>query len=371
MPSFSSFDLLPSLLATLAEQNLTRPTEIQVRTLPLLLQGASLVGIAETGSGKTLAYVLPLLHRLKSAEDAGSRVTEGGRPRGLVLVPSRELGEQVARVFKAFTHDTRLRVRTALGGSARAVARRNTSDPFEILVATPGRALQLLETEAVSFEDVRTLVLDEADQMLDPGFLPTAARIVDACPPQRQVALVSATLPGAVEALLPALFGSPPTVVQTRGSRRVVPTLTTDNRKIVDGRRFELLLSVLAEPTDGSTLVFVNNREQADKLARELDEAGIAHAVYRGEMDKQARKASLASFRDGAVRLLIATDLGSRGLDVEGVTRVVNYHMPHQHEAYLHRVGRTARAGRSGLVVNLYTGKDAKIIARLDKLQAR
>ncbi len=368
MSSFLDFELVPTLQATLAELSLVTPTEIQREALPALLQGRSLVGVAETGSGKTLTYVLPMLSQLKQAELEGSRVTADATPRGLVLVPSRELGEQVAKVFKQFTHDTRVRVRTVLGGSAADVARRNVSGPFEVLVATPGRLRKLLDAGAVHLTDVRTVVFDEADQMLDPGFLPDAAHLVGACPPHRQLALFSATLPTAIETLIGQLFRSPPLRIQTRGSHRVVPTLTTVNRKVVDGDRMPLLRTVLAEDPGARTLLFVNTREQSDKLVRALEEAGVPHAVYRGEMDKQERRQALAAFREGTVSLLIATDLASRGLDVEDVVRVVNYHLPHQVEAYLHRVGRTARAGKPGLVINFVTERDAPMMVKLEKL---
>lgn len=370
MSTFRDLDLLPTLQQTLAELGFHTPTEVQRETVPALLQGRSLVGVAETGSGKTLAYVLPLLSQLKTAELEGSRVTAEATPRALVLVPSRELGEQVAKVFKQFTHDTRVRVRVLLGGAAADVVRRTLSGPFEVLVATPGRLRKLVDAGTVHLGDVRTVVFDEADQMLDPGFLPDAAFLVAQCPPQRQLALFSATVPGEIEALITELFRTPPLRVQTRGSHRVVPTLTTVNRTVVDGDRLPLLRTVLAEAPGARTLLFVNTREQSDKLVRALVEAGVPHAVYRGEMDRQERRRSLAAFRDGTVPLLIATDLASRGLDVEDVARVVNYHLPHQVEAYLHRVGRTARAGKPGLVINFVTERDAPMMARIERLAA-
>ncbi|MCC7108365.1 MAG: DEAD/DEAH box helicase, partial [Deltaproteobacteria bacterium] len=193
MPTFADLTLLPSILATLAEQKLKTLTEIQQRALPALLAGRSVVGVAETGSGKTLAYALPILHALKTLENEGSKVDAAGRPRAVVVVPTRDLGEQVSKVFKPFTHTTRLRVRTVLGGTDIAVAKKNVAGPFEVLVATPGRLVKLLDRRLVDFSDVRTLVFDEADQMLDQGFLPDAGQIVRACPRERQLALFSAT----------------------------------------------------------------------------------------------------------------------------------------------------------------------------------
>jgi ATP-dependent RNA helicase RhlE len=369
LPSFAQLDLLDTLQLCLAEQQLVTPTEIQSRAIPELLGGASVVGVAETGSGKTLAYALPILHVLKSMELAGVPVANPAEPRAAVIVPTRELGEQVARVFRTFTHTTRLRVRTALGGAKMAIARENVKGPFEILVATPGRLIQLLDQKGVSLAAIKFLVLDEADQLLDLGFLPDAAKIANACPPARQMALFSATFPGPVEQLVARIFQHP-VILRTAGAQRTVATLKTSNRTVADGKRFELLEALLAGGLDGSTLIFTNTREQCDKLAAQLKEAGHAVGVYRGEMDPTERRRSLQAFRDGAVPLLVATDVGARGLDVENVNRVINYHLPREMQTYLHRVGRTARAGREGEVINFVTERDAVLVAKLGSVAA-
>ena len=197
MTRFTDFDLLPTLQATLVEKGLVTPTEIQERVVPALLSGRSVVGVAETGSGKTLAYALPILHALKGLELQGQPVRTNGRPRAVVIAPTRELGEQISKVLKLFTHTTRLRVRTVLGGTTLEVAKRNVAGPFEVLVATPGRVVKLLERGLVNLTDVRLLVFDEVDQMLDQGFLPDAERLASACPPLRQMALFSATVSAA------------------------------------------------------------------------------------------------------------------------------------------------------------------------------
>lgn len=369
MSTFTGFDLLPTLQATLSEKGFVTPTEIQERALPLLLAGRSLVAVAETGSGKTLAYALPVLHALKSLENEGDRVTVEGRPRAVVVVPSRELGEQVTRVFKPFTHTTRLRVRSINGATLEA-GKRNIQGQFEVLVATPGRLLKLLECELLSLDDVRTLVFDEADQMVDKGFLPDARRIVDACPPERQVALFAATVSKSVQALLDELF-SGVEVIRSEGSDRLVTTLKTDNRDVPDGKRFPVLESLLKKSAPGGTLIFTNTRAQCDQLVRELKGIGRDCVVYRGEMDKAERRANLKKFRDGKIDLLVSTDLASRGLDIEHVGRVINYHLPRQMENYLHRAGRTARAGREGLVVNLVTERDRPLIDQLASVRPR
>jgi superfamily II DNA/RNA helicase len=369
MNSFADFALLPTLQESLVEKNLTKPTEIQAQAVPALLAGRSVVGVAETGSGKTLAFALPILHRLKTLELQGNPITVYGEPRAIVVVPTRELGEQVAKAFKPFTHTTRLRVRSLLGGTTMEQAKRSLQGAFEVLVATPGRLIKMMEAGLVTLGDVRTLVLDEADQMLDHGFLPDVRRIVKACPADRQLALFSATVRPAVETLIADLFNDAE-VFRSAGSHRVVPTLTTTQQTVVGGKRFPLLERLLGKKVEGGTILFTNTREQCDKLADELEQAGWPCVVYRGEMDKVERRKNLKAFREGGVDLLISTELAARGLDVEHVGRVINYHLPQQMENYLHRVGRTARAGRPGLVINFVTELDTPLVSKLDGVRA-
>jgi ATP-dependent RNA helicase RhlE len=369
MNTFTEFGLLTTLQETLVEKQILRPTEIQARAIPALLCGRSIVGIAETGSGKTLAYALPAMHHIKSLEITGDAITLSARPRALVVVPTRELGEQVTKAFKPFTHTTRLRVRSVLGGTTTEVAKRGLAGAFEILVATPGRLVQMLERRLVDLDDVRMLILDEADQMLDHGFLPDVTRIIQASPQKRQLALFSATVSPAVEKLIADLF-SGAEVIRSAGSHRVVPTLTTLQQLVIDGQRFPLLERLLKKKVEGGTILFTNTREQCDKLADQLAAAKIACVIYRGEMDKVERRQNLKLFREGAVDLLVSTDLASRGLDVDHVGRVINYHLPQQMENYLHRVGRTARAGRPGLVVNFVTERDAPLVSQLESVRA-
>ncbi len=365
MNSFSDFGLLPSLLHTLKEKRITRPTEIQSQAIPLMMSGQSVVGVAETGSGKTLTYVLPLLHALRSLEDDGKAVTLESSPRAVVMIPTSELGDQVSKVFKAFTHTTRLRIRPALGGMTFEQARRNVAGPFEVLLATPGRLVQLMERDLINLSDVRMLIFDEADQMLDQGFLPDSDMIVDACPKDMQMALFSATVSTAVQELMNKIFANAE-VIRTSGSGKVVKSLSTQNVIVKDGQRWPQFEKILAKPVQGGTLVFTNTREQCDKLAEELLAKGYTCAVYRGEMDKNERKANLKKFRDGKIDLLVSTDLAARGLDLDHVGRVVNYHLPKQKENYLHRAGRTARAGKAGLVINLVTERDERLLAMLE-----
>lgn len=366
-PTFKDFSLLPTLKQTLKEIKISKPTEIQQKALPILLGGQSVVGVAETGSGKTLSYSLPILQKLKTQEDEGDAITNEHAPRALIITPSRELGEQVSKVLKQFTHLTRLRVRTILGGTSMDVAKESVKGKFEILVATPGRLVQMLGRNQVDLSDTKFLVFDEADQMLDKSFLNDAKIIVDACNEKKQIALFSATVSETVQKLMSDLVPDAE-VIRTEGSNRVVSTLTTENVKVVDGKRFPLLEKLFKKSVKGGTLIFTNTREQCDKLAEEMTKKGMKCVIYRGEMDKIERRKNLKAFRDGTVECMISTDLASRGLDVEHVERVINYHMPKHLENYLHRVGRTARAGRSGLVVNFITERDLTILKQIEKV---
>lgn len=370
---FSDFNFIQSLKETLKEKNFIQTTDIQSQVLPVILAGRSVVGVSETGSGKTLAYVLPILQILKTLENQNNPVVMEAQPRAAVIVPSRELGEQVSKVFKLFTHATRLRVRSVLGGSAAAVAKQNIKAPFEVLVATPGRLIQLMDLELINLCDTRILIFDEADQMLDPAFLPDANRIAEACARQLQLGLFSATISTGTEDLIASLF-SKAEVIRSQNSQtlshskavKTVASLKTKNIKVLDGKRYPLFEKILQEKNPGSTLIFVNTRAQCDIVFELMKKSGFECLCYRGEMDKVERRANLRSFRDGKVKFLISTDLGSRGLDIEHIDRVINYHLPQQVENYLHRVGRTARAGRAGEVINLVTDRDKVLISRLD-----
>lgn len=365
MNTFTEFGLLPSLLKTLKTQKISTPTEIQKFTIPLIMSGQSVVGVSETGSGKTLAYALPLMHFLRDLEESGRPVTEPRSPRVIVMVPSRDLGEQVAKVFKVFTHDTRLRVRSALGGMALEQARRNVEGPFEILLATPGRLIQMLNKNLVDLSGVKILVFDEADQMLDQGFISDSNQIVEACSQEIRLALFSATVSKPVEELMNSLFAKAE-IIRSSGAGKTVKTLKTVNETIIDGVRWPIFEKILKTKIDGGTIVFANTREQCDKIAKQMTDNGYPCLLYRGEMEKTERRANLKKFRSGEVPTLIATDLASRGLDVENVARVVNYHLPQEMENYIHRAGRTARAGRVGLVINLVTERDLKLIAKIE-----
>ncbi|MEZ6188593.1 MAG: DEAD/DEAH box helicase [Planctomycetota bacterium] len=368
MTSFADLSLLPSLLGTLAELGLTEPTRVQREAIPPQLAGRGVVAVSETGSGKTLAFALPMLHQLKALEAGGDAVDSASRPRGLVLVPGRELGEQVCKVFKSLTHDTRLRVRSVLGGTKKQRARQNVGGMFEVLVATPGRLQQFLDSGELRLDDLRALVLDEADSLLAVDFLPVVRQVVAASPASARLALFAATFPAAYEETVAQLFGGDPVRVR---SGQALETLTTINRNVTEEQRFEALGKVLAQDPEVPTLLFANTRQQCERLAAWLGEQGVAFGNYRGQMDATERRQSLAAFRRGELRLLVTTDLGGRGLDLEGLERVINVFLPQDLEDYLHRAGRTARAGRPGTVVNLVTKRDLPLLRQIQGLGRR
>jgi len=284
------------------------------------------------------------------------------------VVPTRELGEQVAKAFKPFTHTTRLRVRALLGGTTMEVAKRSLQGAFEVLVATPGRLIKMMDADSSRSAMFRTLVLDEADQMLDHGFLPDVRRIVKECPAERQLAMFSATVPllsrSSLRISLPG--GSHPQPREPPGCPD--PQHHPANGR--GGKRFPLLEQLLGKKVEGGTILFTNTREQCDKLADELVKAGWPCVIYRGDMDKTERRRNLKMFREGGSPPSDLYRSCLRGLDVEHVGRVINYHMPQQMENYLHRVGRTARAGRSGLVVNFVTERDVPLMRKLDDVRS-
>jgi superfamily II DNA/RNA helicase len=366
MPAtFSELNLLDSLQRTLAEQELVHLTPIQRLALPEMLARRSVVAVAETGSGKTISYVLPILDRLRRMEEDDNPVVLESEPRALVIVPSRELADQVARVFKVFTHHTRVRVRRVFGGQKMRKSRDAVAGVFEVLVSTPGRLVQLLDRGSLRLDGVRFVVLDEADQLLDLGFLKQVMGVVGAVQSRRQLGTFSATMSPQLEELARDLF---PDAIHLRTERvsQLPATLVTRHVDVPDGRRVDALRPLLAEPTEGGTILFANTRAQCDRIVSWVREAGLPCEGIRSDMDPVARRRHLRAFRAGELPFLVSTDVAGRGLDVDHVGRVINVHLPREMDNYVHRAGRTARAGRDGLLINLVTPRDAPLLEALD-----
>jgi ATP-dependent RNA helicase RhlE len=334
--SFKDLGVSAPVVRALASRDIRVPFRIQTLVLPDALAGLDVVAESPTGSGKTLAFALPIVER----SDASDR-----RPTALVLVPTRELAVQVAEDLSSVAPAKGLRVAAVYGGTPLAGQARRTSDAH-VLVATPGRLQDLVRRGSVSLAHVRILVLDEADRMLDMGFRPQVDDLVRRMPTARQTMLFSATLAGNVDGLVHAYTANPVRIEAARQARAVVP-VAHRFLPVTRETKLDALVEVLAAAED-LALVFVRTKRGADRLARALSRRDVAAAALHGDMSQGARERALGRFRSGAVRTLVATDVAARGLDLDRITDVVNYDPPQDDDGYLHRVGRTGRAGCGG-----------------------
>ena len=344
-PSFSELGLPPQLVAALAERNITAAFPIQARTLADALAGRDVLGRGETGSGKTLAFGLPLLARLST-----SGKSRPGAPRALVLVPTRELAQQVHDVLAPLARSLGLYTVAVYGGSPYERQVRALRRGVDVVVATPGRLLDLVERRAASLEEVGVAVVDEADHMADLGFLPAVTEILDQTPAEGQRMLFSATLDRGVDAIVRRYLTDPAT---HNVAPEAAPVAASDHRFFTVARRDKaaVLAEIAARP--GRTLVFVRTKAGADELVVELRRAGVEAGAIHGDLPQGARRRALEAFASGRVRVLVATDVAARGIHVDDVDLVVHFDLPDDHKSYLHRSGRTARAGASGTVVSL------------------
>jgi ATP-dependent RNA helicase RhlE len=360
---FTDFGLSAPILKALASEGYEKPTPIQSQAIPHVLDGRDLCGIAQTGTGKTAAFALPILHRLQQASRAPVR--KGCRV--LVLSPTRELASQIADSFRTYGRNLRLSTSVVFGGVAIGKQERELSNGVDVLVATPGRLIDLVDRRSLSLRDVEILVLDEADQMLDLGFIHALKRIVKLLPTERQSLFFSATMPKAISSLADDFLRNPAKVA-------VAPVATTAERVeqtvifVPTGRKQALLENLLRDPAIERVLVFTRTKHGADKVVRGLEKAGIAGSAIHGNKSQPQRERALAAFRAGTCRVLVATDIAARGIDVEGVSHVINYDLPNVPESYVHRIGRTARAGASGLAISFCNDEERAYLKDIEKL---
>ena len=361
--SFHSLGLSKPLLDALAAKNYAEATPIQRRAIPTVLSGRDLLGIAQTGTGKTAAFMLPSLDRLAAAR----RMPKPGQVRMLVLAPTRELASQIAASAEAYGRFMRLSVGVVFGGvpnhkSVRAVAR-----GLDVLVATPGRLLDLIDQRALSLRELEILVLDEADQMLDLGFIHALKRIVSLVPPKRQTLFFSATMPKAIKQLADRYLTNPAEVAVTP----VASTVERVEQKVIFVHQSEktalLALVLKANPVERA-LVFSRTKHGADKIVRQLGTAGIAANAIHGNKSQPQRERAIALFRSGEIRVLVATDIAARGIDITGVSHVVNFDLPHVAEQYVHRIGRTARAGADGVAIAFCSEDERPLLRDIERL---
>ncbi len=362
-PDFASLALAPSLLTVVGELGYTRPTPIQAASIPALLAGEDLIGRSKTGSGKTAAFALPILHGL----DVGARSIQA-----LVVCPTRELCAQVARELRTLgRRHAGLTVVEVVGGQPIRRQLDALLRGVHVVVGTPGRLLDHLGRGSLDTRSIRTVVLDEADRMFDMGFGPDVERILGALPRSRQTAMFSATFPPAVEALCHEHLRDAVRVAIDENETEpgeAVPEIRQGRLETERGDRFHALCWVLARHPHESALIFCNFKTTVAELERSLTDAGFSAGRLDGDLDQFHRDQVLARFRNGSVRLLVATDVAGRGLDVEGLDLVVNYELPAQPDVYVHRIGRTGRAGQPGVAVSLTTGGQEERLAAIEAL---
>jgi superfamily II DNA/RNA helicase len=353
-PLFSDFDVHPDVIAALAEVGITRTFAIQELTLPLALAGHDLIGQARTGTGKTLGFGVPMLQRVVPPAEGGD-----GVPQALVVVPTRELCVQVSRDLAAAGAKRGIRVQAIYGGRAFEPQVASLQAGVEIVVGTPGRLLDLAQRGDLILGKVKVLVLDEADEMLDLGFLPDIERILAMVPDKRQTMLFSATMPGPIVTLSRS-FMTQPTHIRAHGNDEgsTVPLTTQYIYRAHNLDKPELLSRVLQSRDRGLVMVFCRTKRTAQKVADELVDRGFAAAAVHGDLGQGAREQALRAFRAGKVDVLVATDVAARGIDVTGVSHVVNYQCPEDEKTYVHRIGRTGRAGSTGIAVTLVDWDD-------------
>ncbi|HTT07533.1 MAG TPA: DEAD/DEAH box helicase [Gammaproteobacteria bacterium] len=362
--SFASLGLSEALLRAIADQGHGTPTPIQSKAIPVILAGRDVLAAAQTGTGKTGAFGVPLLERLKSGR------ASSGLPRALILTPTRELAAQVAASLRAYSRHLSLKIEAVFGGVGIHPQIRALRGGVDILVATPGRLIDHLEQKTVRLSGIEVLVLDEADRMLDMGFIPAVRRILSVLPQRRQNLLFSATFPTEVRTLA-ASFMHNPEVIEVAPRNATAERVTQHVHPVSREYKRALLSHLVSSRNWGQTLVFTRTKHGADRLARQLEQDGISTAAIHGDKSQGARTRALSEFKAGRVRVLVATDIAARGIDIEQLPQVVNYELPHVPEDYIHRIGRTGRASASGVAVSLVCPEERQQLKDIERLLKR
>ena len=363
LDNFHGFGLAAPLNTALAKLGFARPTPIQAQAIPPLMKGRDLVGIAQTGTGKTAAFALPILHKLTTDRRPAPR----GGARVLVLSPTRELASQIAQSFRDLSDALSLKIAVVFGGVPHGAQIRALQGGLDVLVATPGRLLDHLDAGVANLSAVEFLVLDEVDQMLDLGFIKPIRRIVRELPKKRQNLFFSATMPTDIRALAGEMLHDPIEVAVTPAARtadRVEHSVV-----FVDAaKKRDMLVELFDDATMSRVLVFTRTKRGADRVARTLDEAGVDAAAIHGNKSQGQRERALGAFKDGKTRVLVATDIAARGIDIDSVTHVVNFELPDVAEAYVHRIGRTARAGNGGRAISFCDHEERDLLRAIERL---
>ncbi len=354
---FSKFGLSTALLDGVKAMGYVDPTPIQIRAIPLIMEGRDVIGSAQTGTGKTAAFALPILSRLGHHQP---------QPRVLVLEPTRELAAQVETAFRDFARFTDLRVAVVFGGVGYGLQREALRKGVDVLVATPGRLLDLMHQGVVRLDQVKFVVLDEADRMLDMGFLPDVKKIVQRCPRERHTSLFSATIPPEIETLIQWAMKSPETI-EIGPRRKPVETVKHVIYPVSEMQKTDLLLELLKRVNYDSVIVFCRTKYGADRVAHLLKRNNHAVAVLHSNRTQREREQALRGFRDGRYEVLVATDIAARGLDIADVSHVINYDVPQHPEDYIHRLGRTGRMEAKGDAFTLMVAEDARHVNAIER----
>ena len=357
---FSKLDLSPKVLEGVLAAGYTDPTPIQLRGIPIVLSGRDLIGCAQTGTGKTAAFALPIL----------SRLGQHGALRSLVLEPTRELAAQVETAIRDYGRFTNLRTTVVFGGTGYGRQDETLRKGVDILVATPGRLLDQMQRGMIRLDKIEILVLDEADRMLDMGFMPDVRRILERCPRTRQTMLFSATIPPEIEQLCKWAMRTPETI--EIGQRRApAETVTHALYPVASDQKQDLLEELLRRTEYNQVLIFCRTKDRADRVARKLNQEGHAVAVLHSNRTQREREQALNGFRNGRYEVMVATDIAARGIDVEQISHVINFDVPHHPEDYVHRIGRTGRALAAGDAFTIVIAEDLQDIAAIEHFIGR
>ena len=360
--TFESLNLHPSILKAVAEAGYINPTPIQAQAIPAVLDGRDILASAQTGTGKTAGFTLPALNLLATPHASNSR-----GPRILVLVPTRELAAQVNDSARQYGKYIRARTVSIVGGMPYPLQNKLLSQPLDILVATPGRFIDHMERGRVDLSRLQMLILDEADRMLDMGFMPDVQRICDALPKERQTLLFSATLDGNIGRIAQDILNNPVTI-QVAAQKEKHENIEQRLHHVDDmNHKNKLLEHLLIEPDVDQAIIFTSTKRHADLLAEDLYAAGHKTAALHGDMTQGARNRTLTKLRHGDVKVLVATDVAARGIDVKGISHVINYDLPKFAEDYVHRIGRTGRAGQKGIAIAFATNMDRHVLRKIEE----
>jgi ATP-dependent RNA helicase RhlE len=361
--AFKKMNLIEPLLRALASEKYTVPTPIQEKTIPLLLEGKDVVGIAQTGTGKTAAFVFPILQKIT----LDKKIAKPGHPRALVLAPTRELAAQIAKSFSTYGKFLNFKQLVIFGGVSQVPQVNALHRSLDVLVATPGRLLDLMNQRYIYLDSVEFFVLDEADRMLDMGFIHDVKKIASKLPPTRQSLFFSATMPPAV-AELARSFLKNPARVEVTPQASTVETVEQNIFFVDQKNKNELLLDLLKQENLKRVLVFTSMKHRADDIAKVLNRNGIRAEAIHGNKSQNQRTIALERFKSGASKVMVATDIAARGIDIENISHVINYDLPNEPETYVHRIGRTARAGASGAAYSFCCGNERDFLRDIERL---